>query len=599
MTLLFFVQGFSQENLVTVKSSGIHENKEEAKKMALREALEMTIGVYISSSSTIENSKLLNDEVVSLSKGLIKSYRTISEFKTESNEWMVLVEAIISLNNTVNYIQVVSPKGTSVNISGGVYALNEMNKQFAKDNELTIIVETLGEMHNLFLKSFDYKLKTDEPTKSGSNTIIQNSVQVYANSNITNAANLFINVLNNTSLDLNELDSYMAQNEKYHTITFRYDDEFYFYYLRNDKSVEAIKLIFNNFSYYCTRAIINDGMNNYPLKIYTSNFLKTIPPDPSGYQRYNSFKTLYFLHQSSGLDKQYVNQIPIDNSKIIMPDSVVKYIQKILTPNEWTGSRKISKKDYQNILDLYSSIDSKNINEFQKFLNIISKNPSEFDSFVKQKLPKFGFVTDPNGSRLVLKGPKGDQLSAKYFSDDYISKNHRIVNNLFLPKENQLVGEIDKIQLKYTIEELKKLQKISIVLSNNNVYFKNGGFVFENPNTGKFIFSLHQEKNSYENLVIQKFEKNKWYLPEEKHYKVVFDYIQQEPMFNLFPNESRSFYCANLVESQFYFYLTRTLSVKYVGYDGKKEYGGPFLYGKSNSGNKKDKYTVRWIKTIK
>lgn len=596
VTFVFLIGNFFAQNQeVKVQSVGVGKDFDKAKKDALRNAIESTIGTYVSSNSSIENNKLISDEVISLTSGLIKSYSVLSEIQLKK-EWKVIVEAIVSLDQTINYIQEVSPEGTSVQISGGVYAINEMNKQFAKENELKIVIETLGEMHNLFLKAFNYKLTTDEPTKMGNNIGIQCAVQVFANSNISKAGQLFLNVFKNISLSLDELESYNLGGETYFTITFRHEGELYLFYLRNKKSIEVMQLVFNNFDYYTTGASVIDGVATYPLyKEISSTFLKIKAPDPSGYSQQNN--RIYFLHQSSGIDKAYFNQIPIDKSLLILPDTIFKLIDKALEPNEWSGSRKISKKDLQNILNLYceSKLQCKSEANFKFFLEQINRSPSEFDAFKKQNLPKFGFILNVKKERLILMGPKGEQLDLKYFSDEYVSPNYRIVHNLFLPNAQQLVGEINK-DLKYSVEQLKKLQTISVKTNIDNLPFKNGGFEFNHPNSGRFIFSLHQDADSYDNLVKNKFKKNEWVLPEEKHYIVIREFKKVEPTFNLFPIELVSSYTSNIIEKEYNFYLTRTLSVYYVGYDGKKKYGGPYIYGTTNTGNKSDKYIIRWIK---
>jgi hypothetical protein len=585
--VFFAFQSFAQNKEVSVISSGIHANNEEAKKLALRQALEMTIGTYITSTSSIENNKLLNDEIISLTRGLIKSYKVMSEIQLD-NEWKVVVEAKVSLDNTISYIQEVSPQGTSVKISGGVYALNEMHRDFAKKNERKIIIQTLGEMHNLFEKSFDYKIRTSEPKGVG-NITIDYQVDVYANSNMDIAANYFIDILNNISLDLSEVEQFKVQKIPFYTITFRHNKKLYLYFLRSEESIDVIRRVFNNFDYYTTRAKIQDGVKLYPLLPGSSGIL------------FNFSTGKYEKRRQSFLDitnnKSFIYEMfnPFSEEFDVLPNDVYDYLKTAIEPNEWTGSRKINKKQKAEIVDLYlkSNVKDKNPDKLNSLIDKINQNPNVFVGVFNQSnfLHNNSIVLE-NSPRHMLLGPKGKRMSKRYLNEEYFPG---FTPHLFLFSSGELVNT-NSDKLNYSTDQLKKIDEISIHPVKETFLYKNGGIQINSNNKDSFFFSLGLSFDSYENLSKSKFIQDGWSVPEKRHFLILDQVIIRFPYFNLFPTVFEDQVTSRVrTNPEYRSYLSKTLEVYYETWDGKKEYGGPYLH-KSKSGSKTDKYFVVWVK---
>lgn len=594
LILLFFVivslNSFSQSNEVLVTSSGVHANNNEAKKLALRNALEMTIGTYISSSSSIENSKLINDEVISLTRGLVKSYKVLTEIKIE-NEWKVVVEALISLDNTINYIQEISPQGTSVKISGGIYALNKIHRDFAKINERKIIVETLGEMHNLFEKGFDYKIRISEPQENKDKTIsITYQAFINANKNIDIAANYFIDVLNNVSLELSELEQLKAQNIAFYTITFRYKNSIYLYFLRSEESIDVIRRVFNNFDYYTTKAEIQDGLRIYPLTPSSSqNYLTSL----SG-TREKRKQNILEITNSNSFIVNFFN--PFGEDYDVLPLTLFENLKTFIMPNEWTGLSKINKKQREALLHFYqtSDVSPKNPDKINSLIDKINKNPNIFSDYYKQ----MGFLNEnkmilENSGRLMLFGYKGKRLPIKYLNNEFFPG---FSTHLFLFSSKDLAFAVTN-KLNYSTDQLNKIDQISIIPLKEAFIFKNGGIQMNSRNKVSFTFSLHLGIDSYDNLSKSKFVHDGWRVPEKRHFQILEEQLKIYPYFNLYPAVFQSQYTSRLDNPKEYrFYLSKTLEVSYQNWDGKKEYGGPVLYNSNSMGSKTDKYFIIWVK---
>ena len=79
--LIFSVKLSGQDNNLTINNiigKGIASDYTKAIEIAKRDALERSVGVYISSETIIKNDQLLNDKIYSLSSGFVKKYDVIS-----------------------------------------------------------------------------------------------------------------------------------------------------------------------------------------------------------------------------------------------------------------------------------------------------------------------------------------------------------------------------------------------------------------------------------------------------------------------------------------------------------------------------------------
>jgi hypothetical protein len=68
-----------------VEATGEGPNKDQALISAMRRAVEQEVGTYIKSSTTVIDATLVDDKIISHSKGYVTSYKIINEGKTDSS----------------------------------------------------------------------------------------------------------------------------------------------------------------------------------------------------------------------------------------------------------------------------------------------------------------------------------------------------------------------------------------------------------------------------------------------------------------------------------------------------------------------------------
>ena len=94
-----------------VTTSGTGATKDEAIQGALRQAVEYAAGVYLYSTTTVENSQLVSDKVITSSKSLVSNYRLITERKGEDGLIYVSLSATIDTQSISSIIH--NSKGIS------------------------------------------------------------------------------------------------------------------------------------------------------------------------------------------------------------------------------------------------------------------------------------------------------------------------------------------------------------------------------------------------------------------------------------------------------------------------------------------------------
>jgi hypothetical protein len=132
---LFAINSFAQNNLVKVIASGEGLTESSATNRALRNAIEKTFGVFITSSTQVSNDELIKDEIATVSSGNIADYEVISVSKS-SEMYTVSVSARISPERVVMNFK---SAGKSIELKGSVYAQNVIKEKFYKEQEIIAI----------------------------------------------------------------------------------------------------------------------------------------------------------------------------------------------------------------------------------------------------------------------------------------------------------------------------------------------------------------------------------------------------------------------------------------------------------------------------
>lgn len=237
VALLVLLSGLafaSDEVSIVVSSDGA--TKDDAIKMALRSAIEQTFGAFVSSNTTVLDDQLVNDEIVSLSSGNVKSYEILTENTLPNNRYYVTLRATICMNKLVNYINSNS-KSSTVEVNMDAFDKNirlaEMNKN-AEESVLDNAIAQIWAMDNLF----DYELVLDEPTLSheayywdedqglygGVKTIygeyyrVAGKVVIKYNRNTDLAIDLLANTLEQIKMSKDEIKQYEKMGIEYYKI---------------------------------------------------------------------------------------------------------------------------------------------------------------------------------------------------------------------------------------------------------------------------------------------------------------------------------------------------------------------------------------------
>ena len=226
---------------VTLTVLGTGVNKEEAVTNALRSAIEQAYGVFVSSDLTILNDEVVRNEIATISKGNIKSYKELSVSLLPNNNYSVTLSAVVSTDKLINYAKA---NNFRIEFAGGVFGqrlklleLNEKNEKIAIDNmvhQLNLIIPHM----------FYFKVDSLETPRADrhSNYYIPARLRIYANDYNVEFNNVLFGTLKSLSLTENERHEYEQMNREYYDYNF--GSEIQKIYLRND-SGKVFDIIFS------------------------------------------------------------------------------------------------------------------------------------------------------------------------------------------------------------------------------------------------------------------------------------------------------------------------------------------------------------------
>lgn len=218
VALLVLLSGLtfaSDEVSIVVSSDGA--TKDEAIKMALRSAIEQTFGAFVSSNSTVLNDQLVNDEIVSLSNGNVKSYEILTESALPNNRYFITLRATICMNKLVNYINSNS-KSSMVEVNMDAFDKNirlaEMNR-IAERKVFENVISQIKSIENMF----DFDLQLGEPKVKDGSYVISGKVLVRYNQNTDVAIQLLREALEQLKMSESEVAQYESMGLRYYVLT--------------------------------------------------------------------------------------------------------------------------------------------------------------------------------------------------------------------------------------------------------------------------------------------------------------------------------------------------------------------------------------------
>jgi len=255
-TLLFILLAslntFSQTDGkdVSITANGSGKTQDEAKKSALRSAIEQAFGAFISSKTEIFNDHVVADQMSSVSSGNIQSFTILNESQLPDKSWASTIRATVSVSKLTSFVQ---SKGISVEIKGGLFAVNIKQQMLNEQGEYNSLLNALGIMHNAMQVSFDFTVKSSEPiaiSQSSQDWEVELTIKSKPNQNFFTAMNFLKNTLSSISVTNNELIQRNNQKRFVKHIDYTFLGKKYDIILRNEKSIWLLQRFIKNFTFY-------------------------------------------------------------------------------------------------------------------------------------------------------------------------------------------------------------------------------------------------------------------------------------------------------------------------------------------------------------
>lgn len=248
-----FGQGSKDIRLVV---TGEAETKDAAITQALRSAIEMSFGTFVSANTTILNDDVVKDEVATISSGNIKSYKELGCVSIQDG-YSVTLEAVVSLDNLISYAK---SKGSSCEFAGQSFAMNLKIKELNRQNEISAMQNLKNQMALISEDMFDVRIEALDPSVSGSGYKVPLKISLSLNEAACSFYQILTNTLSSISIGEIEYDEYKKANiptykVELSTLLNEYGHCCYIYeYVFRDKSTEGIikqilRLPFNGIYY--------------------------------------------------------------------------------------------------------------------------------------------------------------------------------------------------------------------------------------------------------------------------------------------------------------------------------------------------------------
>jgi len=214
-SMLFFVFQSTliaqRSSSIKVKSSGSGATEREAIRNAQQNALEETLGTFISSNIRINNDSISLNEISSISSGEILKSKVLNSTKISENDFYVVVEVTVTESDINNYFT--ANADNSIDFQGELFSNNIKQLQLNKSSELRSI-KNLIETAQVYLgKIINYESSEPEKPQYVDDDLFEITIDIKGktNLNIINLSNLIVFSLQKIGIDDEEkkrLESY-------------------------------------------------------------------------------------------------------------------------------------------------------------------------------------------------------------------------------------------------------------------------------------------------------------------------------------------------------------------------------------------------------
>ncbi len=249
---------------VVITASGSGTSQELAKQTALRNAIEQAFGAFISSKTEIFNDEIVADQMSSVSSGNVKSYEVLNESQLPNGTWASTLRVIVSVDKLTTFVEA---KGITVEIKGGLFALNIKQQLLNEQGEINAITEMFDVLHEVMQTAFDYTIQSGDPKSldaESKNWEIPLTITVTANKNMDFCASYFIKTLSAISLTQAEVETYKSLNKAVFKLEVKPEkvwEETKVFFLRKKYSMDVISSLFSNMEFYTRLFTIQSGID--------------------------------------------------------------------------------------------------------------------------------------------------------------------------------------------------------------------------------------------------------------------------------------------------------------------------------------------------
>lgn len=198
---------------ITMVVSGSGKTKEEAVASALRSGIEQAFGSFVSSNTSILNDELVKDEIVSVTSGVVKSYREVTLERLAPDICYATLKATFSLNRMTIYAE---SKGASAELAGNTFAINMKLREMNKRNESAVLDNLAIQVKEMIPYVFERKIKMGELSyMNGNNLCLPLQVGVTFSNVGKQMLGLLYNTLKTLAISQQEKEEYERLNISY------------------------------------------------------------------------------------------------------------------------------------------------------------------------------------------------------------------------------------------------------------------------------------------------------------------------------------------------------------------------------------------------
>jgi len=255
-----YITTAQDDKTVTLVVSGEGTTQDEARKNALRSAIEQAFGAFISSRTEVLNDNLVQDEIISLTSGNVKEFNIISETTTPAGRWISTLKATVSVSKLSSFVQ---NKGLVTEFNSNIFISNVKLEMANEQAEYKIINQMLSILHEAMQTAFDYTIEMQDPvckSKEDNEWSISGGVSIKTNKNIDFVANYLLNTLKSISLKPEEVESRHKFGLSIFRFCFQYKGTNYKFYTRNEATADTLSYFFGVlFEFYVSNFIVEDN----------------------------------------------------------------------------------------------------------------------------------------------------------------------------------------------------------------------------------------------------------------------------------------------------------------------------------------------------